>query len=750
MRKLLRNIYYFMPVQLVLLHLRKYRLLLVFWLILYFTITGNIAAHFGASSLFLAPEYLGYINFTSMFLLGGALCVFMMTWHITTFIVHSKRMPYMGATRQAFIVYCINNSIVPIAFLLFYEFISVRFLKNEEGDRLSHVMLLQLGFLLGLTFVSFISFAYFFSVSRDSLKVAISKITNPVRFREIVPYDSLDYEIDIIPARSYISGKLRVEKSTDLEPYHPRVMNTVLRRHHRNVIFGTFMCFIVLIILGTFKEQPLLRVPAGCGFLLFFSIMMSFVAAVRYFLKSWETIGWIIIVLLLSGLVNYKMLDMRGYAYGINYRGNKDLQPEYNYQALKKVFTPALYKRDLNSEENRLDKWKSHIAADSEKPPLVIITVSGGGSRSAYWSFRVLQYIDSISKGALFRHSVMITGASGGMIGATYWRNLHDYAATNKVIIPYGPSYQENVGKDLLNSIIFSLASVDVISPLSRIDVGSYTYSRGRGYAFEQEMVRNTDGLLDSSIGHWSVGEQEGRSPRVFIAGTIVNDGRKLIMNGQPASFLSQPCFSLNDTNPQIDVVDFATFFAAQDASKLRIASALRMNATFPFILPVVKLPSKPMMNIMDAGLRDNFGSEVSGRYLYALRNWMAENVGQIIQLDIRDTRENFVGTPFEQNSLMGMIADPLFAIQNKWEAFQSFNHSYIKDFTPPCLGGKLHYVTLRYTPSESSKNAELNFHLTQKEKFDIYRSINLPENLGPANRLAKTLWTFDNGHKEN
>ena len=109
MRKLLRNIYYFMPVQLVLLHLRKYRLLLVFWLILYFTITGNIAAHFGASSLFLAPEYLGYINFTSMFLLGGALCVFMMTWHITTFIVHSKRMPYMGATRQAFIVYCINN-----------------------------------------------------------------------------------------------------------------------------------------------------------------------------------------------------------------------------------------------------------------------------------------------------------------------------------------------------------------------------------------------------------------------------------------------------------------------------------------------------------------------------------------------------------------------------------------------------------------------------------------------------------------
>jgi hypothetical protein len=743
MRRILRRIYFFMPVQLVLLHLRKYRLLLVFWLILYFTITGNLAAHFGASTLFLAPEYLGRINFTSMFLLGGALCVFMMTWHITTFIVHSKRMPYMGATRQAFIVYCINNSVIPVIFLLFYEFISVRFLKAEEADNLSHILLLELGFLLGLTFVTFLSFAYFFSVSRDSLKVAISRITNPVRIRDIVPYDSLDYEIDIIPARWFISGKLRIERSTDLEPYHPRVMTAVLRRHHRNVIFGTFMCFIVLIVLGTFKEQPLLRVPAGCGFLLLFSIMMSLVAALRYFLKSWETIGWILLLLSVSALVHYKLFDMRSYAYGINYRGQKELVPDYSYPELKKVFTPKLYWQDLGKEEQRLTRWKSKITDESGKPPLVIITVSGGGSRSAYWSFRTLQYIDSVTHGALFRHTVMITGASGGMIGATYWRNLHAAAAKNKAIVPYGPALQENVGKDLLNSIIFSMASVDVISPLSKVVVGDYEYPRGRGYAFEQEMIRNTDGILAGSVGYWSVDEQAGESPRMFIAGTIVNDGRKLLINGTPASFLSQPCYSLNDTNPQIDAVDFATFFSAQDASQLRIATALRMNATFPFILPVVKLPSSPMMNIMDAGLRDNFGSEIASRYLFALRRWMSENAGKIIQLDIRDTRENYVGSPFEQNSLMGMLADPLFAIQNKWEAFQSFNHSYVKDLSPACLSGKLSYITLRYMPREPGKNAELNFHLTQKEKTDIYKSIENPENTLAAKAISRTLMEF-------
>ena len=191
----------------------------------------------------------------------------------------------MGATRQAFIVYCINNSVVPIIFLLFYTGISVAYLKHEESNKLGHILLLQAGFYLGLTFVTFLSFIYFFSVSRDLFKVVISRITNPVRIREIIPYDSLDYEIDIIPAQSYISGRLRIEKSTDLEPYHPRVLATVLRRHHRNVIFGTFMCVVALVILGTFKEQPLLRVPAGCGFFLIFSIAMVFVAAVKYFLK---------------------------------------------------------------------------------------------------------------------------------------------------------------------------------------------------------------------------------------------------------------------------------------------------------------------------------------------------------------------------------------------------------------------------------------------------------------------------------
>src|ERR1700761_48088 len=259
MKRLLRSVYYFLPVQLLLLHFRKYQLLLAFWIILFFTITGNFAAHFGASSLFLAPEYLGKISFMSMFLLGCAMCVFIMTWNITTFIIHSKRMPYMGATRHSFLVYCFNNAIIPIFFLTFYSSVTFNFQWRDEHTPLNSIILLQLGFYLGILLILLISFAYFFRVSRDFFKMILSKLTNPARIREIIPYDSLDYEVDIIPAESYLSGKLRIERSADLEPYHPRVMNTVLRRHHRNVVFASLFSYAVLLLLGLFMEQPFLR-----------------------------------------------------------------------------------------------------------------------------------------------------------------------------------------------------------------------------------------------------------------------------------------------------------------------------------------------------------------------------------------------------------------------------------------------------------------------------------------------------------
>ncbi|MEZ5017840.1 MAG: hypothetical protein R2800_12355 [Flavipsychrobacter sp.] len=740
MREKLKAIYRFLPVQLLLLHFRKYQLLLVFWVALFSIITGGLASSFGAATIFLTPEYLGETSFLSMALMGGAVGVFIMAWHITTFIIHSHRIPFMGAIRYSFIKYCINNSFLPLSFLIAYSVIGIRFLiKNEEAS-FSDILIYQLGFYLGLAIIIIISFAYFFRVSRDLLKTVLSRFTNPGRIKEIIPYDSLDYEMDIIRADSFLSGGLAIKKLAEVERYHPRLLNTVLRKHHRNAITATIFAITTLLLFGIFMENPKFRVPASASFLLLFSIIMGMVGSMKYFLRSWEVLGWIMITVLISLMVKQGMFDLRSRAYGLDYTTKTEAIPTYNYNSLKKAFSTEKYEQDRNKEFNRLNNWKAN-GAKKDKRTLVVISVSGGGSRSAYWTFKTLQHIDSLSRGQLFNNTVLLTGASGGMIGAAYWRELHSAYIAGKINSVYNTRYQDNIGSDLLNAIVFSFASVDLISPFNKISLAGYSYTKDRGYAMEQEMIHNTEGVLDTKLGNYKTNEAKGLIPMMIVNGTIINDGRKLMMGAQPISYLTHSEHAhKNSKNPPIDAVDFATFFQNRNPYNLRLTSALRMNATFPLILPVVKLPSEPRMNIMDIGLRDNFGVELISRYLYTMRDWINENVDNVVYLQIRDTKDYEIFPPSSMKTLGSMIIDPVFAIQNKWEPFQSYQQEYVKDYAPNFLKSKLHYVTLQYIPEKKSNMAALNFHLTTRERKDILNSINHPNNQKAVDDILKLL----------
>jgi hypothetical protein len=306
---------------------------------------------------------------------------------------------------------------------------------------------------------------------------------------------------------------------------------------------------------------------------------------------------------------------------------------------------------------------------------------------------------------------------------------------------PYAARYQEAIGKDLLNAIIFSFAAVDMISPFNKINLAGYTYTKDRGYAMEQDLIRNTEGMLGGRLADYAADERSGAIPHMIINGAIVNDGRKLLISSQPVGYLTQPAYALADTvHPPIDAVDFAAFFHYQNPYNIRLVTALRMNATFPYVLPVVKLPSVPQMNIMDAGLRDNFGTEIASRWLYVFRDWINANTSEVIWLEIRDTREYDVLPSTEQNSLGAMLGDPLFVIQNKWEPFQSYFHSYAKEYVPELFEGRMRPITLQYVSRKPEKTAKLNFHLTRQEKEDLYEAVHQPGNKAGIDTLIKRI----------
>ncbi len=742
MRERLQPLFRFLPVQLFLLHFRKYQMILIFWIMLFAVVTGNLATHFGALSLFLSPEYLGKISVLSFSLLGGATAMLAMSWHITTFIIHSKRVPFLGATRHSFLKYCINNSIIPLSYLITYGIVAARYLMINEGAHTWTIIFFLSGFYLGYIFVLFLSFLYFFRADRNILKVVLSTIANPSVIRELIPYDSLDEEYELVRAESYLTHIFKIEKIKTPYEYNTRFLNTVLRRHHRNAIFAIFFAIVLLLILGIFMDEPILRIPAGAGFLILFSIMLTAVGAFKYFLRSWEIIGWLCIFSIAGFMAKHRVFDLRSIAYGMKY--DSKVPPPYNYSNLKTIFNDSVYQQDKQQEIARLERWKQLRFTDStaeKKPPLVIITVSGGGSRASYWTFRCLQYADSITGGQLFRHNVFTCGASGGMIGAAYWRSIQTQHVLGNINAPYNPYYQDLVGKDLLNAVIFSLACVDLISPFNKITVAGRRYSKDRGYAFDKELAANSDSLLHYRMKDYKDYEAKAIAPMLLINGTIVNDGRRLLLSPQPVGYLTRSANSLGQENPIIDAVDYARFFKNQDPLNLQIMSALRMSATFPIVLPVVKMPSDPEMDIMDAGLRDNFGVESSMRYLCTFREWINANTSEVIFLQIRDTREYEPSEGDDENSMSGMMLDPLFSIQRKWGAFQTYHQSYLEDYVtadfPP---GKFKKIVLQYIPESKDRSAALNFHLTGREKADLMQSIFNADNQKGFAELVKAL----------
>src|SRR5262245_113757 len=147
MKAWLRGFYYSFPVQLLFLHFRKYQALLLFWFILFSVVNGTFMKSFGADSIFLAPEYLADVNTISFALVGVAVGMFFMSWNITTFILFSKHFRFLSATTNPFLKYCINNSVIPLVFLLFYFFEAFHFDLTKELIRFTQILLLADGFM---------------------------------------------------------------------------------------------------------------------------------------------------------------------------------------------------------------------------------------------------------------------------------------------------------------------------------------------------------------------------------------------------------------------------------------------------------------------------------------------------------------------------------------------------------------------------------------------------------------------------
>jgi hypothetical protein len=736
MKKYIIGFWFSMPVQLFILHFRKYQIFLVLWYILFATVGGGFLSNFGAYSLFLAPEYYNDVSFISTAIVGFSVGVFIMSWNITTFILFRKHIQFLATTAQPFLKYCINNGIIPFLFLLFYFFTAINYNYQRELKHVLEIIVLCGGFLFGFLVAVTIAFVYFFNADKRIFKnvgstiVAANKRYTLTSNRKILPDDKKELRIDW-----FFSARMHLRKPRDVRHYSQPFLDRIFKQHHIASILAFFIAFVVLIGLGFSSDLKLFQIPAAASVTIFFALLVAVGGAFSLFLKTWSIPVLLLTYLLLNFLYQHNIIDARNKAYGINYE-NKNDRPEYSKESIYALANKENIAKDKAAFIKRLNAWKANQT--EEKPVLYLINTSGGGIRSANFTFSILQRLDAtIFNNQLMKKAFFINGASGGLLGAAYYRELYLRKLSDNKINLQSQQYINDISKDLLNPIFSSFVSRDIISPVQRFTKSGFRYIKDRGYAFERKLNDNTHGYLNKNVADYTSAEEQAIIPTLFFNSTISSDGRKMIICTQPVRFFMG---KLKDSNtlssPVPDIIDFNSFFAKQNSMQIGVLSALRMNATFPYVLPNVWLPTNPVIDVMDAGLRDNYGQENTLRFIETFKDWLKENTAKVVIIQIRDRNIKDWDVIDKDKSLISLFTKPAFLLQYNWYRLQDYYQDAQLDYMNESYGNNIDVIRFQYVPSDKNKAASLSFHLTAAEKKEIASALNNEVNIEEFNKL--------------
>ena len=119
-------------------------------------------------------------------------------------------------------------------------------------------------------------------------------------------------------------------------------------------------------------------------------------------------------------------------------------------------------------------------------------------------------------------------------------------------------------------------------------------------------------------------GEEQGWRPSLIVSPMIVEDAAPMLISNLDLGGLRR--------------VEFFKVFAGGrvDAARLKLSTAVRMNASFPLVSPAVSLPTAPPRRVVDAGYYDNYGVSTAVAWLTLNLDWLAENTGGVILIQIR------------------------------------------------------------------------------------------------------------------
>lgn len=319
--------------------------------------------------------------------------------------------------------------------------------------------------------------------------------------------------------------------------------------------------------------------------------------------------------------------------------------------------------------------------------PLVVVCTSGGASRAAAWTAALLARLESEIPGFGSR-IVLVTGASGGMVGAadhiagmSDTRGLFSPCADPRpASAPVEPAKERpqrrvvgledveatstpepwlaaasdairRLGDDHLSYVVHRLVHVDVplaFLPFTRPD---------RGHALEDAWRDHLDGRLSNTrLSDLRASEEDGWRPSLVFSPMLVEDGRRLLISNLDLATLAtnevRTLVGADDSRPSPNQkppahpaercvesrseVELLKLFPTTGPA-LTLATAARMSASFPYVSPAATLPTIPRRRVVDAGYYDNYGVNLAAIWLDANRKTIEELGHRVVVVQIRD-----------------------------------------------------------------------------------------------------------------
>ena len=724
---------HFFPVQLLLGYLKNYQLLLLAWLIPFLITAKAIGFTFGLPSLFLTPEYLGHVGSYAFLFTGLAAGSFIMAFHISSYVVMANRYPFIVTVSKPFYVYSLNNSLIPAAYLLLYGIESYKSQVYNELTSPWHAINNLLFFLAGVIIFVYFSFGFFFLVVRVfpkifSIKQETLEKHSWLRWIAKLSENEKEAKLNEAPKERfgvygvglYMRSFTRIAWARFYGHYTREQMVRVFRYQHQHAFYYVILILSFIILRGFIKDVPALILPAAASFHLIFTVILLVSSFFYIIFRKWTWLVLLGLVLLLTAISPMHIGRYNNNAYGMNYDlKNKTVHPREH----------GNFRADSLKTIQILNRWyhnNNPTDDPAKKPKMVIVCTSGGGLKMAYWTFYTLGYADSVLHGRLMKHIRLISGASGGMLGAAYLRELYLRYQEHKIKNYYSAGYLHRLSKDILNPIFYSFSMSDWFIRLQRFEYNGHRYYKDRAYMFEQTVNRNLGPYLNKPLEAYKIPEENAQIPMMVLTPTIMNVGTRLIISPIGVSYLAKTETDNSGVN-----IEFRYNYRDFEADKLNFLSAIRMNASFPYVSPFAALPGSPRITVFDAGLNDNFGYLTAYVFITEFSDWIDQNTSGVILIRLN---ENDIVNYNDKIDFLTRLTEPLGTLFVNWSNIQKNDLLPMLFSLNKILPGKVHFIHFSFGTAQ--KRISLSWHLTKREVQILTNAINNPQNQRELKRL--------------